>query len=590
MTTKTKNALSRPGEIEIGSVRLICDNGFSIDIKEIMVELTLNEDLYSPFIYGEVSVVDTLSLVKNAPIIGGEETLLIEYNLPCTEVVKNVYRVYKIKDRQRTDRDSTEVYTLCFASPELEKNNSIEITGTFGGKYSEIAKQLYSEYLAIPDVTPPINISESANFINFTANRWTPIETFNYMANRAISNSNHNEMGFLFFRRMDSYNFINIFDQFDQEPIVIYRRINRSLALPENKYDLLIEQFNIEDYTIINTQDSIQNRLDGGYDSITTSYDITSKQVQESHHSYTDDFSRTRSIEPHPLISDFRQDVNTTEEPRRSRQIRTLDQRASYSFDNIEDNLYGTISEKTNNEPDYRETGSSPEKSISQLPTNSVPMSGDIDSPFTSPSSEFGGNINDEIRGLVDISGPSVSVESMHAFQTEGEVRPDLERYAEYYGGFYIEREEVPSIEAVGGVAFIYSIQPPLGLAKDLPEEKETSVGDDQPKQPKNNLTQAPRFVLPLMRRSQLKSLQGQVIEITVPGDSRRRVGEIIEVDIPSYESRFTEDGTDHSVSGKYMISHIKHVIKKDDYKLVMELSRNSRKQRLPENNEIIEE
>ena len=589
MTTKTKNALVRPGEIEIGSVRLICDNGFSIDLKEIMVELTLNEDLYSPFVYGEVSIVDTLSLVKNAPIIGGEETLLIEYNLPCTEAVKNVYRVYKIKDRQRTDRDSTEVYTLCFASPELEKNNDIEITGTFSGKYSEIARQLYSEYFAIPDVTPPINISESANFVRFTANRWTPIETFNYMANRAVSASNENEMGFLFFRRMDSYNFINIFDQFDQEPIVIYRRINRSLALPENKYDLLVEQFNIEDYTIINTHDSIQNRLDGGYDSITTSYDITSKQVQESHHSYTDDFSRTRSIEPHPLISDFRQDVNTTEEPRRSRQIRTLDQRASYSFDNIEDNLYGTISEKTNNEPDYRETGSSPEKSISQLPTNSVPMSGDIDSPFTSPSSEFGGNINGEIRGLVDISGPTVSQESMEAwFESRGlDIRPDLERYAEEYDGFYIERELVlDSIEF--GQIYEYTIQPPLGLAKDLPEEKETSVGDDQLKRPKNNIPTTQQ--LPLRRRSQLKSLQGQVIEITVPGDSRRRVGEIIEVDIPSYESRFTEDGTDHSVSGKYMISHIKHVIKKDDYKLVMELSRNSRKQRLPENNGIIEE
>ena len=588
MTTKTKNALVRPGEIEIGSVRLICDNGFSIDLKEIMVELTLNEDLYSPFVYGEVSIVDTLSLVKNAPIIGGEETLLIEYNLPCTEAVKNVYRVYKIKDRQRTDRDSTEVYTLCFASPELEKNNDIEITGTFSGKYSEIARQLYSEYFAIPDVTPPINISESANFVRFTANRWTPIETFNYMANRAVSASNENEMGFLFFRRMDSYNFINIFDQFDQEPIVIYRRINRSLALPENKYDLLIEQFNIEDYTIINTHDSIQNRLEGEFDSVTTLYDITSKQVTESYFSYSDDFNRTRSIEPYPLISDFRQDINTTEQRRRSRQLRSLEQRASYSFDSIEDNLYGTISEKTNSETDYREIGSSSEKSISQLPTNSVPMSGDIVSPFTSPSSEFGGNINDEIRGLVDINGPSVSDESMNAWFTEGEIRPDLERYAEEYGGFYIEREEVPSIEGVGGVAFIYTIHPPLGTEKKLPEEKQTTVGEDQPKQPKNNIPTTQE--LPLKRRSQLKSLNGQLIEITVPGDSRRRVGEIIEVDIPSYESRFTEDGTDHSVSGRYMISHIKHVIKKDDYKLVMELSRNSRKQKLPENNEIIEE
>jgi hypothetical protein len=587
MTTKTKNALVRPGEIEIGSVRLICDNGFSIDLKEIMVELTLNEDLYSPFVYGEVSIVDTLSLVKNAPIIGGEETLLIEYNLPCTEAVKNVYRVYKIKDRQRTDRDSTEVYTLCFASPELEKNNDIEITGTFSGKYSEIARQLYSEYFAIPDVTPPINISESANFVRFTANRWTPIETFNYMANRAVSASNENEMGFLFFRRMDSYNFINIFDQFDQEPIVIYRRINRSLALPENKYDLLIEQFNIEDYTIINTHDSIQNRLEGEFDSVTTIYDITSKQVTESYFSYSDDFNRTRSIEPYPLISDFRQDINTTEQPRRSRQLRSLEQRASYSFDSIEDNLYGTISEKTNSETDYREIGSSSEKSISQIQTPSEQLSKDIVPPFTSPTSEFGGNINDDVKGLVDTSGPTVSQESMQAYIETGEIRPDLEDYTTAYNGFSINFKTEKDIEGFPFTTYEIS-PPPQDTPKELPEQKQTTVGEDQPKQPKNNIPTTQE--LPLKRRSQLKSLNGQLIEITVPGDSRRRVGEIIEVDIPSYESRFTEDGTDHSVSGRYMISHIKHVIKKDDYKLVMELSRNSRKQKLPENNEIIEE
>jgi hypothetical protein len=586
MTTKTKNALVRPGEIEIGSVRLICDNGFSVDLKEIMGELTINEDLYSPFIYGEVTIVDTLSLIKNAPIIGGEESLLIEFNIPCTEPVKQIYRVYKVKDRSRLDRDSTEIFTLCFASPELEKNNDIEITRTFSGKYSEIAKILYSEYLSIPEVTPPMNVTESANQITFSTNRWTPIETFNYMANRAISNSNQSEMGFLFFRRLDSYNFVNIYDQFEQEPIVIYRRINRSLALPENKYDLLIDQFNIEDFTIINTYDSIQNRLDGGYDSTTTSYDITSKQVQESYHSYTDDFSQTRSIEPFPLISDFRQNTDTTEQPRKSRQIRILDQRASYSFDGVEDNLYGTISEKTNEESDYRETGSSPEKSISQLSADSIPMSSDIVSPFNSPSSEFAGNINDEIKGLVDTSGPTVSQRSMQVYVERGEIRPDLEDYATEYNGFNIEFRTEKDIE---GFPFTtYEISPPPQKQKELPKQKETSVGDDQTKQPKNNIPTTQQ--LPLRRRSQLKSLQGQVIEITVPGDSRRRIGEIVRVEIPSYESRVKEDYLDTSISGKYMISHIKHVIKKDDYKLVLEISRNARSQKLPENNEIVKE
>jgi hypothetical protein len=175
----------------------------------------------------------------------------------------------------------------------------------------------------------------------------------------------------------------------------------------------------------------------------------------------------------------------------------------------------------------------------------------------------------------------------MQAYIETGEIRPDLEDYTTAYNGFSINFKTEKDIEGFPFTTYEIS-PPPQDTPKELPEQKQTTVGEDQPKQPKNNIPTTQE--LPLKRRSQLKSLNGQLIEITVPGDSRRRVGEIIEVDIPSYESRFTEDGTDHSVSGRYMISHIKHVIKKDDYKLVMELSRNSRKQKLPENNEIIEE
>ena len=92
-------------------------------------------------------------------------------------------------------------------------------------------------------------------------------------------------------------------------------------------------------------------------------------------------------------------------------------------------------------------------------------------------------------------------------------------------------------------------------------------------------------------RRSQMQQFKGMVIEVTVPGDSRRRVGDIVRTEFPAEPvvSNRQDDTTDLSISGKYMVTHIRHQIRKDDYKLVMELSRNSRAKRIPDINQGIE-
>ena len=77
-TSQNKNGVIRPGDIDIGDIVLVCKNGFKASLKDIIVELNINEDIFSPFIYGELSLVDTNGLVRYAPILGnGEESLVV---------------------------------------------------------------------------------------------------------------------------------------------------------------------------------------------------------------------------------------------------------------------------------------------------------------------------------------------------------------------------------------------------------------------------------------------------------------------------------------------------------------------------------
>ena len=72
-------------------------------------------------------------------------------------------------------------------------------------------------------------------------------------------------------------------------------------------------------------------------------------------------------------------------------------------------------------------------------------------------------------------------------------------------------------------------------------------------------------------------------MQIIVPGDSQRRVGEMIRLNIPTVEPK--EGRLDELMSGNYLISKIKHVIssEQNEYNTVMEIVSDSFANPLPQ-------
>lgn len=81
-----------------------------------------------------------------------------------------------------------------------------------------------------------------------------------------------------------------------------------------------------------------------------------------------------------------------------------------------------------------------------------------------------------------------------------------------------------------------------------------------------------------LNRVSVMQALTSQTIKIEVPGDSERRVGEIVEFNMPSPETVGKDGPSLDEHSGKWMIASITHnaIRNPKDYNMVLELSRNS--------------
>ena len=89
-----------------------------------------------------------------------------------------------------------------------------------------------------------------------------------------------------------------------------------------------------------------------------------------------------------------------------------------------------------------------------------------------------------------------------------------------------------------------------------------------------------------LQRHAQIREFENVIVSFTVVGNSSRHVGDLIKFEIPSSIQSAgdmdTPQITHQLYAGYYLVSKIRHYIVKDDYKMDMELIKNSFAKRIP--------
>ena len=65
-------AIQYAGEYEINDVTLFSSSGNAIPLNTLIMQLVLFENIFSPSMSGQITLIDTNSIVLNLPIIGQE--------------------------------------------------------------------------------------------------------------------------------------------------------------------------------------------------------------------------------------------------------------------------------------------------------------------------------------------------------------------------------------------------------------------------------------------------------------------------------------------------------------------------------------
>lgn len=294
--------LKNAGDVNVEELTLIKD-GRAVNLLPQMVELYLYENILSPFMNGELIVVDSVDLINSLPL-RGQEILKLKLRTPGLEaVITGTFSVYLVSDRIQIN-DKTTAYKLSFASYEMIAATNVKLFKTYSGLISDIVKDIMIKDDAL-HTTKRFKVENAVNSTKFNVPNWNPIKCMTFLAPNA-KNAN-NSSTFMFFENRAGFNFVSLDSLIAEPPRQTFvidkflRDVNSDGSTQANpdkdwKRILTLEGRNRGDH--------LEATQSGAYQSRQETFDIVGKRYCIQDYDYTKNFKKGNYLNPLPFKSD----------------------------------------------------------------------------------------------------------------------------------------------------------------------------------------------------------------------------------------------------------------------------------------------
>ena len=293
--------LQHAGEFKIDMCELITSTGMRIDLKKIIMGLSLFEDISSLTVSGTIVVSDAVNIVSHGPIIG-QEYLYLKIHTPSftaagggvIDFSENVFFVHSIAAREKMT-DGVQVYSLNFVSQELIKNQRLKVMRSLTSSWSDIVKKMLTDTSYL-DTKKNMVIEPSAGIKKFVSPNIRPLDVVKLATKQAVSTFK-GESTYLFYETLKGFNFrtlasmYNIPEQLEYTTFVPGTNINK-----DGTIDTLRDLQTIISYDIISNNDNIVNYRSGMYGSKLIVHDIVGKNYTTDVYNYHDNFENEHHI------------------------------------------------------------------------------------------------------------------------------------------------------------------------------------------------------------------------------------------------------------------------------------------------------
>jgi hypothetical protein len=273
-------------DFQLDELTITSASGQRVDIREVLRELVLYEDLFANAMTGSVFLSDTQDIINTLPIVGGEFLSVTLIKPSTTLKMQKTFRIYKITNRRKAS-PSSEDYILHFCSEEVILNESILISNVYKqATVSHIVRDITANFLKInPKKFPASELTETTGNFDVVLPYWSPFYAINWLARMARTSSAPG-CSFLFFESSEGYHFtsIELLSQQDPIQVVNFMPLNLSGQTREksDRSDTQQRLESAEDYELSNSPDLMRAISTGAYASRLMRVNTLDQQIKIS--------------------------------------------------------------------------------------------------------------------------------------------------------------------------------------------------------------------------------------------------------------------------------------------------------------------
>jgi hypothetical protein len=267
--TQPNVGLISASDYKINSLIIVTSDGQSVDIKNIMLELNLYEDIFSPVMTGDITLGDAGDIISSYNL-HGNEFIVMSIDKPGLNMpIQKVFRIYKIGDR-RFGTASLQNYTMYFCSEELILSTQVLMSKSYKGLTID---KMVNDILVNKIQVNPVKMANgiftpSTGSFDIIIPRMQPLEAISWLTPRAY---NTNQNLYLFFENRDGFNFTS-FENLLTQPI--YSTYSRSVKITTDPS----ENFNSFNFiSVMEDFDIIKSMRHGSFSSTVAIFDLVGR-------------------------------------------------------------------------------------------------------------------------------------------------------------------------------------------------------------------------------------------------------------------------------------------------------------------------
>lgn len=273
------------GDINIIKVELFksMNSGATpVDVRPQIVSLSIFEDVEHPTMQLEVTLIDSLNLVQDYPIVG-EETITVSYFTPGRDKIsRKGFLVYSVEGTGVHPTSKASIYTIKAVSPLHFINASTLIEKSYKDTIDNIVKDIVTTVIESSQTSQTnFSVEPTKGILPVTIPRLTPFQAIDFLRQKAISMEYASGGSYLFFENQFGLQFKSIEKIISENKPLVETKV--FTYNPDTLSDKQRQQYNYRNilrYNHLTKFDSIQKLASGTINNVVESFDVLTKKTE----------------------------------------------------------------------------------------------------------------------------------------------------------------------------------------------------------------------------------------------------------------------------------------------------------------------